>query len=208
MLGLDGKSPSSAENMNKSSKVLNYKQTLLAVTVMFSSTSSVMADSDKPNVQGFERPIDDMPSLEKVMPRPKHVLSDKEIIAKEQADENLRLEWDEWHRKTKETLYWKNIVPSCEKAALAKSKPLTVTVSFRVQRDLQISDIQLRESSTSQLFNSIVTTSVISLSKNDIWKFPDGSVREFVDITCTFGWAHGGPTNCYFLQLWPRSTRK
>lgn len=194
MLGMETEKHSTVASLDKYARILASLRLMLAVVAFVSACSSTLAKTVEPQIRDLQPVPVEIQSLEVDVTKPK---APEQEIFKNWTDEKVKLAWDTWHRETNRKLYWDNIVPACKKAGLPL-KPLNVVASFRVQRNRQITDIKLVVPSTNPVFNNIVISSITSLDKDEAWKFPDGTERETVDKTCTFGWGQGGPTHCVF----------
>lgn len=99
--------------------------------------------------------------------------------------EALQLAWDQWHHNVAQAVYQRYTTFS--NMAFKRSPPLSVSVSYTVSRNCQVSNIIMTQKSPNFLFNTLILTVVKSLN-NDVGllTFPQGSRRMSVEKAGTF----------------------
>ena len=162
--------------------------TSTCVTVLAKPSSAAPTDLQKAPVEKGELPLDEVPSLERLIPPPKSQRSEQNQIAKEQADQAMRLAWDQWHHRVAEEIYIKWIFPACRTTCISEKLVLTCVVTYKVTKDRRVTNIRIIEPSQNPAFDSIVVRSVESMNGSEVLKFPEGSMRESVDKISKFGW--------------------
>lgn len=97
----------------------------------------------------------------------------------------LQLAWDQWHHNVAQAVYQR--YTSVSNMAFSHSPPLSVTVSYTVSRNCQVSNIQLMQKSPNIVFNTLIMTVIKSLNGDvGLLTFPQGSRRQTVEKAGTF----------------------
>jgi hypothetical protein len=97
----------------------------------------------------------------------------------------LKLAWDQWHHNVAQAVYQRYTTYS--NLAFSHSPPMSVTVSYTVSRDCQVSNIRLMQKSPNLMYNTLILTVVKSLNGDvGLLTFPQGSRRQSVEKAGTF----------------------
>lgn len=102
----------------------------------------------------------------------------------------MQIAWDAWHRRVGQAVFAR--FNAMSKAVFKFSEPLACKVSYAVTRQGQITSIKVLEPSSNMMFDTLVSTSLKTLSGDvDTLQFPAGSHRQSVEKVATFTQNYG-----------------
>jgi len=109
--------------------------------------------------------------------------SDSSIQADPDESRELKIAWDQWHKRVGAAIYARFNFIAREQFA---DKPLRCRIACSITRDGRIINIRLLQKSPNLMFNSSLLMMLTSIKENSILQFPPGSRKQIVEKTIDF----------------------